>query len=136
MQSLVRDLNRLYKTEPAMHQLDNQPGGFDWIDCTDCRAQRHQLCPAREDADEVILVVLNFTPVPRMGYRVGVPGPGFWTEILNTDAGHYGGSNIGNAGGVYAEFVADAQPAVLLTLNLPPLGGCSSKGGSDLGSHY
>ena len=83
----------------------------------------------------MILCVLNFTPVPRTGYRVGVPGPGYWTEMLNTDAGRYGGSNVGNNGGVHAEFVPmHGQPYSLL-LTLPPLGGGVLQGaGSKAGS--
>ena len=88
-----------------MHELDNQPGGFDWIDCTDAANSVISFVPPGEDGEDVILCVFNFTPVPRPGYRVGVPGAGFWTEVLNTDAGVYGGSNVGNSGGVYAEFV-------------------------------
>ena len=76
----------------------------------------------------MILAVFNFTPVPRPGYRVGVPGPGFWTEVLNTDAGHYGGSNVGNAGGVYAEFVPMHNQKYSVLLNLPPLGAVFFKG--------
>ena len=128
VQSLVRDLNRLYKSEPALHQLDNQPGGFDWIDCTDSAQSIISFVRRGKSGEDVILVVLNLTPVPRMGYRVGVPGPGFWTEIMNSDAGHYGGSNIGNAGGVYAEYSAMHNQRYSLTLNLPPLGAVFFKG--------
>jgi len=128
VQSLVRDLNHLYKTEPAMHQLDNQPGGFDWIDCTDSAQSIISFVRRGKSPDEVILAVFNFTPVPRMGYRVGVPGPGYWTEILNTDAGLYGGSNVGNAGGVYAEFSPKHNQPYSLLLNLPPLGAVYFKG--------
>ena len=128
VQSVVRDLNRLYKTEPALHELDNQPGGFDWIDCTDSAQSIISFVRRGKSTDDVILGVLNFTPVPRLGYRVGVPGPGFWTEILNTDAGHYGGSNIGNAGGVYAEYTPQHNQPFSLMLNLPPLGAVFFKG--------
>jgi 1,4-alpha-glucan branching enzyme len=127
VQSLVRDLNRLYTTEPALHQLDNQPGGFEWIDCTD--ANNSVISFLRKGrTDEVILAVMNFTPVPRLGYRVGVPGAGFWTEVLNTDAACYGGSNVGNSGGVYAEFVPMHNQKFSLQLNLPPLGAVFFKG--------
>jgi 1,4-alpha-glucan branching enzyme len=71
---------------------------------------------------------MNFTPVPRMGYRVGVPCPGYWTEILNSDAGVYGGGNVGNSGGVYAEFVPMHNQRYSLPLNLPPLGAVYFKG--------
>jgi 1,4-alpha-glucan branching enzyme len=128
VQKLVRDLNRLYRTEPAMHQLDNQPGGFDWIDCSDAGASVVSFVRRGKTSDEVILGIFNFTPVPRMGYRIGVPGPGYWTEILNTDAGHYWGSNVGNAGGVNAEFVPMHNQRYSLQLNLPPLAGVFFKG--------
>ncbi len=127
VQSVVRDLNKLYASEPAMHQLDNQPGGFEWVDCAD--AANSVLSFIRKGKNEdIILVVFNFTPVPRPNYRVGVPGAGFWTEVLNTDAGHYGGSNVGNAGGVYAEFSPIHGRKYSVMLNLPPLGAVFFKG--------
>jgi 1,4-alpha-glucan branching enzyme len=127
VQSLVRDLNRLYAAEPAMHQCDNQPGGMEWIDCTDANSSVISFM-RKGKTDEVIVAVMNFTPVPRPGYRVGVPGAGFWTEVLNTDAGVYGGSNVGNAGGVYAEFVPFHGQRYSVVLNLPPLGAVFFKG--------
>ncbi len=127
VQALVRDLNHLYAAEPAMHQLDNHPGGFEWIDCTD--ANNSVISFIRKGkSEDVILVVLNLTPVPRPGYRVGVPGAGFWTEVLNTDAGVYGGSNVGNSGGVYAEFVPMHNQRYSVLLNLPPMGAVFFKG--------
>ena len=78
--------------------------------------------------EDVILCVLNFTPVPRIGYRVGVPGPGSWSEVLNTDAGVYGGSNVGNSGGVFAELVPMHNQKYSVLLNLPPLGAVFFKG--------
>jgi 1,4-alpha-glucan branching enzyme len=81
-----------------------------------------------KSTEDIIVVVLNFTPVPRDNYRVGVPGPGFWQEILNTDSGGYGGSNIGNSGGVYAEFVPYHNQKYSIQLNLPPLGAMFFKG--------
>ena len=128
VQTLVRDLNRLYATEPAMHQLDNQPGGLEWIDCTDAASSTMSFIRRGKTTDDIILVVLNFTPVPRDNYRVGVPGPGFWQEILNTDSGVYGGSNIGNSGGVYAEFVPFHNQKYSVLLNLPPLAAVFFKG--------
>jgi len=128
VQALVRDLNRLYRNEPAMHQLDNQPGGFDWIDCSDANNSIISFVRRGKTTDDVILAVLNFTPVPRPGYRVGAPGPGYWTEILNTDSGNYGGTNVGNSGGVYAEFVPMHNQRYSVSLNLPPLGAVFFKG--------
>jgi 1,4-alpha-glucan branching enzyme len=128
MQNLVRDLNRLYQTEPALHELDSQPGGFEWIDCTDANSSTMSYIRRSKTTDDIILVVLNFTPVPRDGYRIGVPGPGFWKEILNTDSGNYYGTNIGNNGGLYAEFVPFHNQKYSLQMNLPPLAAVFFKG--------
>jgi 1,4-alpha-glucan branching enzyme len=128
VQSLVRDLNHLYLSEPAMHQLDNQPGGFEWIDCADAANSIMSLIRRGKTNDDIILVAFNFTPVPREGYRVGVPGPGFWKEMVNTDAGTYGGGNIGNSGGVYAEFIPFHNQKYSVLLNLPPLAAVFLKG--------
>ncbi|HEV3386901.1 MAG TPA: 1,4-alpha-glucan branching protein GlgB [Gemmata sp.] len=128
MQNLVRDLNRLYQTEPALHELDSQPGGFEWIDCTDANSSTMSYIRRSKTTDDIILVVLNFTPVPRDGYRIGVPGPGFWKEILNTDSGNYYGTNIGNNGGLYAEFVPFHNQKYSLLMNLPPLAAVFFKG--------
>jgi 1,4-alpha-glucan branching enzyme len=127
LQDLVRDLNHLYASEPAMHQLDNQPGGHEWIDCSDAASSIMSYI-RKGKSDEVILVCLNFTPVPRDGYRVGVPGPGFWKEIMNTDSGNYGGTNIGNSGGLYAEFFPFHNQKYSLLMNLPPLAAVFFKG--------
>jgi 1,4-alpha-glucan branching enzyme len=127
VQTLVRDLNRIYASESAMHQLDNQPGSLEWIDCSDANNSVVSFV-RRGKTDEVVLAAFNFTPVPRMGYRVGVPSPGFWSEILNTDAGIYGGSNVGNSGGAYAEFVPFHNQRYSVLLNLPPLGAVFFKG--------
>jgi 1,4-alpha-glucan branching enzyme len=127
VQSLVRDLNRLYATEPALHERDNHPGGFDWVDCSDANNSVVSLV-RRGGGEDVILAAFNFTPVPRMSYRVGTPGPGFWTEVLNTDASVYGGSNVGSNGGAYAEFVPYHHQKYSVLLNLPPLGAVFFKG--------
>jgi 1,4-alpha-glucan branching enzyme len=128
VQNLVRDLNRLYQSEPALHELDNQPGGFEWIDCTDAGSSTMSFIRRSKTTDDIVLVALNFTPVLRDGYRIGVPGPGFWKEIMNTDAGTYGGSNIGNSGGLYAEFVPFHNQKYSLLMNLPPLAAVFFKG--------
>jgi 1,4-alpha-glucan branching enzyme len=119
LQRLVRDLNRLYASEPALHATDVHPSGFHWV-IGDDRANS-VFAYLRRTQDTQLLVVLNMTPVPREGYRVGVPEAGPWREVLNTDAGIYGGSNLGNGG--RAE--ATAGPAhgfgASLELTLPPL---------------
>ncbi|RMG92616.1 MAG: 1,4-alpha-glucan branching protein GlgB, partial [Zetaproteobacteria bacterium] len=120
LQLLMRDLNRLYREIPAMHQLDFEPHGFEWIDCND--AEQSIISYMRRDHEgRFIVVVLNLTPVVREHYRLGVPEPGFYRELLNTDAEVYGGSNIGNLGGLEAEPKAWMGRAYSLELTLPPL---------------
>ncbi|RME08002.1 MAG: 1,4-alpha-glucan branching protein GlgB, partial [Aquificota bacterium] len=102
IQRLVKDLNRLYREEKALHELDCEPEGFEWIDFHDWEKSIISYLRKSSDGD-LVLVVCNFTPVPRFDYRIGVPREGFWKEILNTDSYIYGGSNLGNLGGVYAE---------------------------------
>lgn len=120
LQRYVRDLNALYRNEKALHELDTDPGGFEWVDCHD--SEQSTLSYLRKARDgSVLLVVCNFTPVPRLGFRVGVPVGGFWSEILNSDSSFYGGSNVGNAGGVMAETVEAHGRPYSLCLTLPPL---------------
>jgi 1,4-alpha-glucan branching enzyme len=121
VQSLVRDLNHVYAGEPALWARDEDPEGFFWIEAND--AENSVLAFARTDRDGRVLVcVCNLTPVPREGYRVGLPRGGRWNEVLNTDAEQYGGSGIGNHGSVEAEPLPwHAQP-VSAALALPPLG--------------
>jgi 1,4-alpha-glucan branching enzyme len=117
----VEDLNRLYRACPALHQLDCEAGGFDWVDCHD--ADNSVLSYLRRDrAGRSVLVVANFTPVPRANYLVGVPAAGHWRERLNSDATLYGGSGVGNAGGVHSVPVAAHGHFHALSLQLPPLG--------------
>jgi 1,4-alpha-glucan branching enzyme len=118
---LISDLNKLYREQPALHQLDNQPGGFDWVDCMDSAASVISFLRKGKTTDR-ILVVCNFTPVVRENYRIGVPCPGYWKEVMNTDAGCYGGSNVGNDGGSHAELVPMHGQPYSLNLKLPPLG--------------
>jgi len=115
------DLNRLYRAEPALHELDCEPEGFAWIDCND--SEGSTLCFARRarDLEDEIVVACNFTPLPRHRYRVGVPRAGFWAEVLNGDAQDYGGSGVGNLGGVWSDEVACHGRAQSVLLTLPPL---------------
>jgi 1,4-alpha-glucan branching enzyme len=117
----VADLNRRYREEPALHQLDCQPAGFEWVDCNDPEESVLSFL-RRSQTGDTVLVVCNFTPVPRHSYRVGVPGPGYWQELLNSDAGDYAGSGQGNMGGVHAESVPAHGRPYSLSLTLPPLG--------------
>jgi 1,4-alpha-glucan branching enzyme len=121
VQRFVRDLNRLYVTEPALHQIDFEWKGFEWVDFHDWEKSVISFLRRGRDPGEEVLVVVNFTPSPREGYRVGVPAPGYYREVLNTDSGYYGGANIGNAGGVQAEQAASHGRPWSLSLNLPPL---------------
>jgi len=119
---LLRDLNRLYVDEPALHSGDSDAAGFAWLVADDrvnsvfAYLRRPVGTPARQ-----LLVAINFTPVPRHDYRIGVPLAGEWTEVLNSDAACYGGSNVGNAGGVRAEPVPSHGEQQSLVLTLPPL---------------
>ncbi len=100
MQDLIRDLNAVYRSRPALHARDCEPEGFRWVVADDHTNSVLAWLRFGEPGDAPILVVSNFTPVPRHSYRVGLPLAGRWTEIVNTDAGRYGGSNLGNLGGV------------------------------------
>jgi 1,4-alpha-glucan branching enzyme len=117
----VGRLNRLYREEPALHELDCHPGGFEWIDCGDAESSVVSLLRKAKSASSVILAVCNFTPVPRHNYRVGAPGGGFWQEIANSDAAEYGGGNMGNFGGVEAAPIPLHGRRYSVTLTLPPL---------------
>ena len=117
----VRDLNALYRSSAALHQLDFSPEGFEWVDCENAdESVIVYLRRAREGGDWV-LIACNFTPVPRDGYRVGVPLGGRWVERLNSDAAEYGGSGIGNLGSVQADDAPSHGRPHSLTLHLPPL---------------
>ena len=123
VQALVEDLNRVYRAEPALHEADHEPAGFAWMDCSDTDQSVVAFCRfGTRAAAAPVLCVANFTPVPRHGYRVGVPSGGTWTEVLNTDGRRYGGSDVGNAGGVVAEAVPWHGQPCSVTLTLPPLG--------------
>ena len=121
MQLLVKDLNHLYQASPALHREEFSWQGFEWIDCHDSQ-QSVLAYPRRGHADEIAVVVVNFTPVPRQNYRVGVPHQGGYLEVLNSDSSYYGGSNIGNGVGVMqAEELPWMNRPYSLALTLPPL---------------
>ena len=121
VQTMMRDLSRLYRDEPALHELDFEHEGFRWIDCND--ADQSILCFERRARDgSPIVVALNFTPVPRHGYRVGLPKSGAWREVFNSDSVFYAGSNAGNAGIIASQpfpWMGHDQSAAI---TLPPLG--------------
>jgi 1,4-alpha-glucan branching enzyme len=123
LQRFVADLNHLYGRQPALHQVDFEPAGFEWIDCTDYESSVISFIRRARDAHDFVVVVLNFTPMVRYGYRIGVPEPGFYRELLNSDAAWYAGGNVGNEGGVAAEPVPAHGHAQSISLTLPPLAG-------------
>jgi glycogen branching enzyme (EC 2.4.1.18) len=121
IQRLVKDLNHIYRREKALHELDCDPQGFEWVDFSDYEQSIISFLRKSKDG-ETILVVCNFTPVPRYNYRVGVPKKGAWIEIFNSDSELYGGANIGNMGRAKAEAVPFHGRPYSLSLTLPPLG--------------
>jgi 1,4-alpha-glucan branching enzyme len=121
LQRLVTDVNWLYRRERALHEIDFEPSGFAWIDCSDWESSIVAFLRRARDPDDFLVIVSNFTPVPRFGYRVGVPRGGFYREVLNTDSALYGGSNVGNAGGLPAEGIPWHGHAHSLCLTVPPL---------------
>jgi 1,4-alpha-glucan branching enzyme len=122
MQRLVRDLNHLYRELPALHRYEFAWQGFDWIDCHD--SAQSVVSFLRKADDRFVVVILNFTPVPRLGYRIGVPQGGNYRELFNSDSEFYGGSNVGNGG---RDLVADELPWMgrmySVALDVPPLAG-------------
>jgi 1,4-alpha-glucan branching enzyme len=122
LQTWVEQLNRIYAQEPALHDFDSDTNGFEWIDCNDNAASTISLLRKSRSPSQNIVVVCNFTPIPRLNYRLGVPGGGFWREILNSDAKEYGGSGMGNLGGVLAKEQPAHGRSFSLNLTLPPLG--------------
>ncbi len=118
----VEDLNQVYRREPALHELDCDGAGFQWIDCNDSQQSVISLIRRGKSTGDIILIVGNFTPVPRFNYRVGVPRGGFWQELLNSDAREYGGSGLGNLGRVEVEPISMHSRPSSINITLPPLG--------------
>jgi 1,4-alpha-glucan branching enzyme len=121
LQRLIQDLNRLYRQEPALHELDHDWTGFQWIDFRDAAYSVIAFLRKAKDQDNQIVCVCNFTPVPRYDYRIGVPHEGYYRELLNSDASAYGGSNVGNAGGVQTSALPSHGLPHSLAVTLPPL---------------
>jgi 1,4-alpha-glucan branching enzyme len=122
MQKWVGELNRAYREQPGLHVLDNEASGFEWVDCNDSLTSTISLLRKSENPADSVLVVCNFTPIIREGYRVGVPTGGYWRELLNSDGKEYGGTGVGNLGGVHAESTEAHGRPYSLRLTLPPLG--------------
>jgi len=121
MQNWVRDLNHFYRSERSMYELEFTYDGFEWVDCNDAENSVISLIRKGRTTSRVTLVVMNFTPMPRYNYRVGVPWGGIWREALNSDAAEYGGSGLGNAGAVEAEPIPQHGRPFSLSITLPPL---------------
>ncbi len=117
----LRDLNYMLRGEPALYEVDFEHFGFRWIDCNDAQQSILSFIRYRHHGADPVLCVFNFTPVPRDNYRIGVPTGGYWEEILNSDAKEYGGSGMGNAGGIFADNSPAHGLSHSLTLVLPPL---------------
>ena len=117
----VEDLNCLYRREPALYELDCDPAGFEWADCNDSDSSVVSLIRKSRSASDIILVVANFTPVSRLSYRVGVPRGGWWQVLLNSDGKEYGGSGLGNAGGLMAAATPIHNRSHSLDVIVPPL---------------
>jgi 1,4-alpha-glucan branching enzyme len=121
MQSLVRDLNHAYRGEPALWELDSSPEGFYWLEVGDADANVLAFARQNRDGERVVVAIMNLSPVVRTGYRVGLPRAGPWGEVVNTDSRHYGGSNVGNGGGVDAQPVPWHGQQYSGEVTLPPL---------------
>jgi 1,4-alpha-glucan branching enzyme len=121
LQQYVTDLNRLYQTEPALHEVDDSWEGFRWIDFYDTEQSVLVFSRHARESQDFVVVVINFTPVPRYDYRIGVPEAGFYEEILNSDAASYWGSNVGNMGGKASDPLPWSSLENSLSITLPPL---------------
>ncbi|MFI5303347.1 MAG: 1,4-alpha-glucan branching protein GlgB [Nitrospiria bacterium] len=121
IQLWVKDLNRIYKSEPSLFELDHQSSGFEWIDFHDWEQSIISFARFGIKPNTMILVICNFTPIPRLNYRVGVPRDGYWREILNSDGAVYGGGNMGNFGGMESSPIALQGREHSISVTLPPL---------------
>lgn len=122
MKKLVSDLNYLYRREPALHELDFEGNGFEWIDCHNYSESTFTYIRKAKNPADFVVVGCNFTPVPRPKHRIGVPHAGWYQEIFNSDSLHYAGSNMGNFPGVEAEGVSSHGRPATIEVTLPPLG--------------
>jgi 1,4-alpha-glucan branching enzyme len=122
IRNLVEDVGGIYRRERALYEVDFHYSGFDWIDFQDAASSVISFDRKSQGGRETITAVFNFTPVPRIGYRVGVRGPGLYAELFNSDAARYGGSNVGNFGEVVADGISSHGRDYSLSVSLPPLG--------------
>ena len=122
LQRLVSDLNRLIRREPALHQVDFEPSGFEWVDCHNWEESVLVYLRKARDPRDYLVVACNFTPVPRQRHRIGVPEPGGFVEVFNSDSQYYGGSNVGNGAGVLSTDLPWHGRPYSFECALPPLG--------------
>lgn len=123
IRKLVADLNRHYRDQPALHEQDHAGEGFYWINCDDRQHSCYAYFRRAIDPEDVIIVAMNATPIPRHNYRIGVPRPGYYEEFFNSDASIYGGGDVGNSGGVYSEPIECNGFPHSIQVTIPPLGG-------------
>ncbi len=121
LKDYIRDLNKLYTTHKAMYEIDFSYDGFEWLDCNDSDHSIISFLRKGSSNDDVLLFVCNFTPVVYNGYRIGVPYDAHYMEVLNSDSELYGGSNVGNLGGVHSEKIEHLQRPYSISINIPPL---------------
>jgi 1,4-alpha-glucan branching enzyme len=122
VQALVRELNRVYRAEPALWEVDFSHEGFRWLEANDAPANVFAFARLTKNGRRPLVCVANLAPMPREAYRVGMPRAGGWREVLNTDSSFYGGSDVGNAGGVQAEAIPWHDQPFSAEMRLPPLG--------------
>jgi 1,4-alpha-glucan branching enzyme len=122
LQRCITELNALYRSEPAMHEVDFQYTGFEWIDFHDTDNSIISFVRRAKRKDDYLVFVCNFTPTPHLTYRLGIPEPGGYREVFNSDAQIFGGSNLGNGGYVEAEPTASHGRPASAVLTIPPLG--------------
>ena len=120
LMKLIADLNKLYCSHDELHGFDFEESGFEWIDCHD--ASQSIISYQRKFANNSLIVILNFTPMPRENYRIGVPNEGNYREIFNSDSEYYSGSNVGNGNPLTTDAIPWMNHQVSLSLTLPPLG--------------
>jgi 1,4-alpha-glucan branching enzyme len=121
LQVLVKELNAMYRREPALYEVDDEYSGFEWIDIQDAESSVISFARFAKNREDMIVFACNFTPVPRSGYRLGVPKLGLYREILNTDSEMFGGSNLGNRGAVQADQIGHHGRPASLVITMPPL---------------
>jgi 1,4-alpha-glucan branching enzyme len=122
LKRLMSDLNRIYKEQKSLHQVDFDPAGFEWIDCHNHELSTLSYVRRAADPSDFVIVACNNTPVVRKGYRLGVPEPGFYYEIFNSDSSYYSGSNVGNGSGCHSQPINAQGRENSIEVTLPPLG--------------